>query len=261
MTNSGKRKRLSRIFRANGRTVIVPMDHGVTNGPISGLANMQLIVDKLLEGEVDAVVLHKGIAKCVDSGRIGLIVHLSGSTKWSPDPNRKVQVASVEEAERIGADAVSVHINVGSETESEMLDMLGRVADECDNLGMPLLAMMYPRGKEIKNEHAPDLLAHVARLGAELGADVIKTNYTGEIDSFREVIRGCPVPVVIAGGPKAKETEDVFEMIAGSLIAGGAGVSIGRNVFQAENPTAMARAISHLVHKGSSVAGALAMVR
>ena len=261
MTNSGKRKRLSRIFRADGRAVIVPMDHGVTNGPISGLANMQLIVDKLLEGEVDAVVLHKGIAKCVDSGRIGLIVHLSGSTKWSPDPNRKVQVASVEEAERIGADAVSVHINVGSETESEMLDMLGRVADECDNLGMPLLAMMYPRGKEIKNEHAPDLLAHVARLGAELGADVIKTNYTGEIDSFREVIRGCPVPVVIAGGPKAKETEDVFEMITGSLIAGGAGVSIGRNVFQAENPTAMARAISHLVHKGSSVAGALAMVR
>jgi len=222
---------------------------------------MQLIVDKLLEGEVDAVVLHKGIAKCVDSGRIGLIVHLSGSTKWSPDPDRKVQVASVEEAERIGADAVSVHINVGAETESEMLNMLGRVADECDDLGMPLLAMMYPRGKEIKNEHAPDLLAHVARLGAELGADIIKTNYTGEIDSFRDIVRGCPVPVVIAGGPKAKETSDVFEMIVGSLIAGGAGVSIGRNVFQAENPTAMAQAISHLVHKGSSVADALAMVR
>ena len=128
MTDSGKRKRLSRIFRVDHRTVIVPMDHGVTNGPIAGLSDMQAIVDKLLEGEVDAFVLHKGIAQRVNSGNAGLIVHLSGSTKWGIDPNMKIQVSSVEEAARIGADAVSVHINLGAETDKEMLRQLGFIS-------------------------------------------------------------------------------------------------------------------------------------
>ncbi len=250
---SGKKRRLKRIFRDDERTVIVPMDHGVTVGPVAGLANMQEIINKLLRGGVDAVVLHRGVAKNVDTGNAGLIVHLSGITKLGPDPNNKVQVCSVEEAVRIGADVVSVHVNVGAEQEDKMLVKLGRVADDCDRYGVPLLAMMYPRGPKIQDQHAVDVVAHVARLGAELGADVIKTNYTGDVETFKEVVRGCYVPVIVAGGPKVETVREVLQMVHGSIKAGGAGISIGRNVFQHENPTKMVKALSAIVHKGVSV--------
>ena len=249
----GKKRRLKRIFRDDQRTVIVPMDHGVSLGPVKGLVNMQAIIDKLLKGGADAVVVHRGVAKHVDTGRAGLIVHLSASTKLGPDPNYKVQVCSVEEAVRIGADAVSVHINVGAEQEDEMLVKLGEVADDCDQCGMPLLAMMYPRGPKIQNQHAADVVAHAARLGAELGADIIKTNYTGSIETFKEVVRGCHVPVIIAGGPKVETIREVLQMVQDSVKAGGAGLSIGRNVFQHENPTLMAKALSAIVHNNTSV--------
>jgi fructose-bisphosphate aldolase/2-amino-3,7-dideoxy-D-threo-hept-6-ulosonate synthase len=249
----GKKRRLKRIFRDDERTVIVPMDHGVTVGPVEGLVNMQEIINKLLLGGVDAVVLHRGIAKHVDTGNAGLIVHLSGMTRLGPDPDNKVQVCSVEEAVRIGADAVSVHVNIGAEQEDKMLVKLGMVADDCDRYGVPLLAMMYPRGPKIQNQHAIDLVAHAARLGAELGADIIKTNYTGDVESFKKVVQSCPVPVIIAGGPKAETTLEVLQMVHDSVKAGGAGVSIGRNVFQHENPTKMVKALSAIVHNGASV--------
>jgi fructose-bisphosphate aldolase/2-amino-3,7-dideoxy-D-threo-hept-6-ulosonate synthase len=251
--DSGKKRRLKRIFRDDQRTVIVPMDHGVTVGPIKGLVNMQAIINKLLKGGVDAVVVHRGVAKDVDTGRAGLIVHLSASTKLGPDPNYKVQVCSVDEAVRIGADAVSVHINVGAKQENKMLAKMGRVADDCDRYGMPLLAMMYPRGPKIQNQHAVDMVAHAARLGAELGADIVKTNYTGSIETFKEVVHGCHAPVIIAGGPKVETTREVLQMVQNSLKAGGAGLSIGRNVFQHENPTLMVKALSAIVHKNASV--------
>ncbi|UCH70883.1 MAG: class I fructose-bisphosphate aldolase family protein [Candidatus Bathyarchaeota archaeon] len=255
--DSGKKKRLKRIFQDDQRTVIVPMDHGVTLGPVRGLVNMQSIINQLLKGGADAIVVHRGVAKKVDTGRAGLIVHLSASTKLGPDPNYKIQVCSVDEAMRIGADAVSVHINVGAEQETRMLEKLGKVAGECDQYGMPLLAMMYPRGPAIQNPHAVDVVAHAARLGAELGADVVKTNYTGSIETFREVVRGCHVPVIIAGGPKVETTREVLQMVQDSIKAGGAGLSIGRNVFQHENPTLMIKALSAIVHNNASINEAL----
>jgi fructose-bisphosphate aldolase/2-amino-3,7-dideoxy-D-threo-hept-6-ulosonate synthase len=254
---SGKKRRLKRIFRDDNRTVIVPMDHGVTVGPVMGLIDMQGIVNKLLLGGVDAVLLNRGVAKSVDTGNAGLIVHLSGSTKHCPDPNSKVQICSVEDAVRLGADAVSVHINVGAKHEDRMLATLGNVACKCDDYAMPLLAMMYPRGPNIKDQHAVDLVAHAARLGAELGADVIKTNYTGDAESFKEVVRSCHMPVIIAGGPKMETAREVLQMVSDSLKAGGAGISIGRNVFQHENPTKMVKALSAIVHRGASVNEAL----
>jgi fructose-bisphosphate aldolase/2-amino-3,7-dideoxy-D-threo-hept-6-ulosonate synthase len=252
---AGKKRRLRRIFQGDGRTVIVPMDHGVTVGPIKGLVKMQEIIDQLVEGGVDA--LHKGVAKNVDLGDAGLIVHLSGITKLSSDPDNKVQVCSVEEAMRLGADAVSVHVNIGAQREDEMLRKLSRVAEDCDKYGMPLLAMMYPRGPKIQCEHSFDVVAHAARVGAELGADIIKTNYTGSIETFKNVVEGCYVPVIIAGGPKVESAIDVLKMAYDSLQAGGSGLSIGRNVFQHENPTLMVKALSAIVHEGATVEEAL----
>lgn len=257
---SGKEKRLRRIFREDGRTVIVPMDHGVTSGSIRGLQDVQGAVDRVAAGGADAVVLHRGTARRVDTGGLGLVVHLSGSTRLGPKANHKGKVCSVEEAVRLGCDEVSVHINVGSDLEPEMLTDLGKVADSCSEWGVPLLAMMYPRGPGIKDGHEAGVVAHAARLGAELGADIVKTNYTGDLETFREVLRGCPVPVVIAGGPRAKTEEGVLKIVYDSLEVGGAGVSIGRNIFQHETPSLMTRAIVGIVHKGFTVEEASRML-
>jgi len=258
--NQGKIRRLKRILREDNRTVMVPMDHGVTIGPIKGISNMQEIINQLLAGGVDAIVVHKGIAKRVNTGNTGLIVQLSAMSNLAPNFNNKVQVCTVAEAVRIGAEAVSVHVNVGAQDEDKMLTTLGKVADECDIYGMPLLAMMYPRGPKIPNEHAVDVVAHAARLGAELGADIIKTNYTGNIETFKTVVEGCPVPVVIAGGPKCKTTEEFLQTAYDSVKAGSAGFSIGRNVFQHGNPTLMVKALAAIVHDGATVEEALGIL-
>jgi fructose-bisphosphate aldolase/2-amino-3,7-dideoxy-D-threo-hept-6-ulosonate synthase len=256
---NGKKRRLKRIM-PDGRTVVVPMDHGVTSGPIKGLERMAEIVRLVGEGGCDAIVVHKGLAKALEIGAIGLIIHLSASTSLSDKPDLKVAVCGVKEALRLGCDAVSVHINVGAENEHHMLSMLGLVAGECEEYGVPLLAMMYPRGPKIPSEYDPSAVAHAARLGAELGADIVKTNYTGDGESFGEVVEACPVPVIIAGGPKAKTIESILQMVHDSLRAGAAGVSIGRNVFQHSHPDKMVAALASLVHGGATVEQSLRLL-
>ncbi|MEM2933324.1 MAG: class I fructose-bisphosphate aldolase family protein, partial [Methanocellales archaeon] len=182
MSLIGKAVRLERIInRETGKTVIVPMDHGVSLGPIKGLIDMKEAVNKVAEGGANAVLGHMGLPKYGHRryGRdIGLIIHLTASTTLGPDPLHKVLVTSVEEAIKVGADGVSVHVNIGANDEAEMLAMLGQVSRACNEWGMPLLAMMYPRGAKVKSEHSVEYVKHAARVGAELGADIVKTNYT-----------------------------------------------------------------------------------
>jgi fructose-bisphosphate aldolase/2-amino-3,7-dideoxy-D-threo-hept-6-ulosonate synthase len=256
MSEIGKRVRMERIMdRKSGNTVIIPLDHGISLGPIKGLANLSNMVDKVAEGGANAVLQQKGMVRHGHRGYgrdVGLIIHMSASTALGPDPNDKVQVCCVEEALKMGADAVSVHINVGSETEADQLKILGSVSERCDFWGMPLVAMMYPRGNKISNSNAVEVVAHAARAGAELGADLIKTNYTGDPESFRAVVEGCPVPVVVAGGPKTDTDMQFLEMVHGAIEAGGRGVAIGRNVFQHQDPVKMTKALSAIVHKGAN---------
>ncbi len=248
----GKTIRLERILNRNTRKmIIVPMDHGVTVGPIEGLIDMPVTVDSISEGGANAIIMHKGLVSRGHrhSGRdIGLIIHLSASTVLSPDSNAKTLVCSVEEAIKLGADGVSVHINIGANTESDMLHNLGFVSNACMEWGMPLLAMMYTRGEKIKNEYDVKVVKHAARVGAELGADIVKVNYTGTPDTFFEVTSGCPVPVVIAGGEKMETDQEILDMVSGSIKAGGAGVSIGRNIFQHDDPSLIIKKISEIVH-------------
>ncbi|MGZ7160324.1 MAG: 2-amino-3,7-dideoxy-D-threo-hept-6-ulosonate synthase [Methanobacterium sp.] len=251
------------INRKTGRAVIVPMDHGVSIGPVPGIENMSETIDEVASGGANAVIMHKGMVGTGHRGYgrdIGLIIHLSASTSLSPDPDHKVMVTTVEKAVRIGADAVSVHVNVGSEMEPDMLEILGITSEICDEWGMPLIAMMYPRGEKIDNEHNVDVVKLSARAGAELGADIIKTNYTGDPDSFSEVVNGCPVPVVIAGGPKVETNEELLEMVKNSVNVGGAGVAIGRNIFQALSPRKTTRAIAEIVHNNMEVKEALKII-
>jgi fructose-bisphosphate aldolase/2-amino-3,7-dideoxy-D-threo-hept-6-ulosonate synthase len=252
----GKEARLRRIME-KGKAVVIPMDHGVTDGPIKGLENIREMVELVSRGGATAILLHKGVLRCLEKPPdCGFIMHLSGSTAWGPDPNWKVPVATVEEAIKLGVDAVSIHVNIGCEKEPEMLKYLGRVSEECENWGMPLIAMMYPRGKNIDSLD-PKAIAHVSRTGAELGADIIKTPFTGEVSTFKKAVEGCPVPIIIAGGPKTKTDRETLQMVKNAMEAGAIGVAMGRNAFQHQNPKGIVRAVSEIVKNGISVEEAL----
>lgn len=249
--------------KTSGTFVLVPMDHGVSAGPMEGIGNPAETVSSVARGGATGVIVHKGIVDVVapSLGNAGLFVHLSASTSLNPDPNDKRLVCSVPEAVAGGADGISVHVNVGAPTESRMLEDLGRVSRESHDLGLPLLAMMYPRGPAVKDPHDVGLVKHVARLGAELGADVLKVPYTGSVDSFKEVVRGCTRPVVLSGGAKMDSDEAVLQMVADSIEAGGRGVSIGRNIWQHTHPELMCRAIAEICRGESDLKGAMKILK
>jgi fructose-bisphosphate aldolase/2-amino-3,7-dideoxy-D-threo-hept-6-ulosonate synthase len=226
------------------------MDHGISSGPIDGLENPASVIAQCETKGLTSVIINKGILKTLPKPtRIGVLVHYSSSTSLSMSPNRKMLSGSVEEALRLGADGVSLHINIGGKEEPEMLEQLGRTAEECHKWNMPLLAMMYPRGENIKNPHEPEIVGHVARIGAELGADIVKTLYTGDIDSFAKIVKSTPVPVVIAGGPKAKTDQDVLQMTEDAMKAGAKGVTYGRNIFAHKNPDKIVDALAGIIFR------------
>ena len=257
----GKSIRLERILnRTTKRTVLVPMDHGISVGPIEGLRDMREAVGDMVLGGANAVLMHKGLVRCghrMEGRDVGLIIHLSASTSLSPFPNAKTLVCSVEDALRLGADAISVHVNLGDDTEAQMLRDLGEAASSAAGGGIPVLAMVYARGPKVKNEFDPEIVAHCARVGVELGADIVKVPYTGDIESFERVVEGCCIPVVIAGGPKLDSTCDFIRMVSDSIAAGGAGISVGRNVFQHKQRVKLVQALSKVVHEDETVEAAL----
>jgi len=256
----GKTIRMSRILES-GRAVIVPMDHGVSEGPIEGLTDMGRMVSLVEKGGASAVLLHKGVVKSLAvPPKCGVIVHMSAGTKLGVDKNRKVIVSTVEQAIRLGADAISVHVNIGGcDTEPDMLCDMGEMADECDAMGMPLLAMTYARGKNATG--TPEEIAHVARVGGELGADIVKCPYTGDVKSMRLVTDGCPAPVVIAGGPKCENDYEVLKMVEDAMAAGAIGISLGRNIFQHARPDLMTAALRAVIIDGISAKQASSILR
>jgi fructose-bisphosphate aldolase/2-amino-3,7-dideoxy-D-threo-hept-6-ulosonate synthase len=254
--NAGTAARLERIG-TDGNYLIVPMDHGLTLGPVDGLVDLEGTVEAVTRGGADAVLTQKGVAGRVhpNANGAGFIAHLNGSTAIGPDESDKRPTGTVEEAVRAGADAVSFHINVTSEYEREQIEGLAGLTAEADRLGMPVLAMAYVRGHDA-DATDPEALAHAVRLAEELGADVVKTSYSGDPDSFERVVAGTALPVVIAGGSKGTDEETV-SMVRGAMDAGAAGVSMGRSIFQHERPEAITRAVGAAIHDGADPAEAL----
>ncbi len=249
---TGVQVRLNRILR-KGKMLCIPMDHGISDGPIEGLEDPHSLIYQCESHGLTSVIINKGILKTLPKPtKVGILVHFSGSTSLSMSPNRKMLTGNVEEAIRLGADGVSIHINIGGKEEPEMLHQLGSVAHECHQWNMPLLAMMYPRGEKIKDPHDPQIVGHVARIGAECGADIVKTLYTGDIDSFSKVVKSTPVPIVIAGGPKAKSDMDVLQMTEDAMKAGAKGVTYGRNIFAHKSPQKMVQALAAIIFKNET---------
>lgn len=256
----GKRIRMQRIMgRESEKMLIVPIDHGISDGPIDGLIDVKETVSTIAESGANGILMHKGLVGVGFRGGgtdIGLIVHLSAGTSLSPDPLNKVMVTTVEEAVALGADAISIHINVGAVETGRMMEEAGQVVRDCKRFGMPLMMMMYPRGEKVKNEKDVEVVKMAARIGAELGADIVKTNYTGSKESFKQVVAGCPVPVIIAGGAKGTDRE-TLQMIKDAMDAGAAGVAMGRNAFQHKEPKKIIKAVSLILHKKYSVDAAM----
>ncbi|MFJ9039016.1 2-amino-4,5-dihydroxy-6-oxo-7-(phosphonooxy)heptanoate synthase [Streptomyces sp. NPDC102406] len=243
------------------RLFIVPLDHSLTDGPLLPSGQLNTLVGSLASHHVDGVVLHKGSLRHVDPEwftRTSLIVHLSASTMHAPDPNAKYLVSSVEESLRAGADAVSVHVNLGSDEERRQIADMAAVAEACDRWNVPLLAMMYPRGPKIDNPRDPALVAHAIQVAVDLGADLVKTLYVGSVEEMSAITAASPVPVVVVGGPRNSDETRTLAYVEEALRGGAAGVAMGRNVFQAADPGAMADKLSDLIHHsggGAATAG------
>ncbi|MCK1798566.1 2-amino-3,7-dideoxy-D-threo-hept-6-ulosonate synthase [Streptomyces sp. XM4193] len=246
--------RLRRLHRHDPqRLFLVPLDHSISDGPVvpRGLT-MDRLVGQLAAGGADAIIVHKGSLRHINPARLAdtsLILHLNASTAHAPDPDAKYMVTGVEDALRLGADAVSMHINMGSLEEQRQIADLGAVADRCDRWNLPLLAMMYPRGPKITNPADPELVAHAVTVAADLGADIVKAPYVGPPSVMRELVSACPIPLVCAGGPRRGDSEDALDFVRDVISGGAAGVAMGRNIFQAPDPRAMAAGVARVVHR------------
>lgn len=251
----GKRLRLKRIISPrDGRTIVFPLDHGVACGPLPGLERIDRAIEAGIRAGADALVLHKGMLRCLEPAvdpLPGIIMHLSASTGMGPSCSHKVLVGGVEEAVRLGADAVSVHINLGDAMEHEMLRDLGSVGRSCSEWRIPLLVMAYAMGKGNRAASGRDI-AHAARVAAELGADLIKIPFPGDYDTLAGITSSLPVPVVVAGGSPPGETAQLFSWVEKSIEAGACGIAAGRRIFQQSDPCSILAAIRRIVHPDSA---------
>jgi len=243
---------MSRIFHPrSGKALVVPMDHSVTIGPLGKADHADRTAAILASAGADAVIVHKGRARAIDPTRFGdmaLIVHLSAGTDLAIDRTSKVIVGSVEECLRLGADGVSVHVNVGSPTEAVQLTDLGAVAAECDALGVPLLAMMYARGPELTEPDGVTTLAHLGAIATDLGADIVKLDYAGSPAAMDEVVDSCPLPILVAGGPAIGDDDDAIAFGSEVAKANVAGLSFGRTIFGAADPHRVAAELASALH-------------
>ncbi|MCD2205260.1 2-amino-3,7-dideoxy-D-threo-hept-6-ulosonate synthase [Halobacterium sp. KA-6] len=253
---SGVKARMDRIA-TDGRMVNIPMDHGITIGATKGLEDIESTIDAVTRGGADSVLTQKGLASRVHPNKNGkgYVVHLNASTTMGPDSNDKRMTGSVLEAVRAGADAVSLHLNIGSDHEPRQLEDLAKVTKEAQEYGMPVLAMTYARGPGV-DEHDEKNLAHAVRIAEEMGANIAKTAYSGDAESYQSVADAVDIPVIMAGGDPQSDRH-MLQNVRGAIDAGAAGVSMGRSVFQHDDPEAMTEAVSSIVHNGDGVQAAM----
>ncbi|MCX5680436.1 MAG: 3-hydroxy-5-phosphonooxypentane-2,4-dione thiolase [Candidatus Omnitrophica bacterium] len=247
----GMKNRFSRLFdRESGRAVWLAIDHGYFLGPVSKLENPTRTIKPLLPF-TDALMLTRGVLRnCVDAGMdIPFILRVSGGNSIvGPALSNEDIQTSMEEAIRLNASAVAISIYIGTEHEHQTLLALGKLVDEAQRYGIPVLAVTAV-GKELEKRDAR-YLSLCCRIAAELGASVVKTYYC---DNFEKVVKSCPVPVVVAGGPKLDTELDALKLAYDAIKDGAKGVDMGRNIWQSPKAVDMIKAIRSVVHNGVSV--------
>jgi fructose-bisphosphate aldolase/2-amino-3,7-dideoxy-D-threo-hept-6-ulosonate synthase len=271
----GKEIRLARLFTSKSkRFVLVTLDHGICIKPMKGLEDTKRVVKVAIDGGADAVLVTPGIAKNVYkemAGNIPFMLRIDGTaTSVGPDLTNDHLISSVEQALRFGADAVATFGVIGVPREAELIEKNGKVSELCELWGMPLMIEMIPpdiltHQFKTKAEREwpkdPEIIKFSARVAAEVGADVVKGYYTGDPKSFKEVIRYCPIPYLVLSGPASDDPEVLLKFIREAMDCGAGGVSMGRNIWEAEDPVPILRAISKIVHDDASVETAMKEIK
>ncbi len=261
--NTGKSVRLASIFRRDtGRTVIVALDHGGIAGPMPGIVKPAEVVRACREGGADAILATRGVVNAAagewDRG-LAIVMRLTGGFTVLGGKFEEEMISTPEAALAFGAAAAAVTVKFGHEREGELTRQASLVADTCERLGLPLMVEAMGKGKDMKSGDPKGTLL-AARAAQEIGADFVKTYYTGDPESFHKVVEGCPVPIVVLGGEKAETIEQVFSLVHASIQAGGKGIAIGRNIWEHGKTKAMVEAMVGIVHEGWTVKQALAHV-
>ena len=252
------------LFPHKSKALVLAMDHARTEGAVSGLEDPGAVIDLAVEAGADAVMTTFGVVKHYKDrliGRIPTILRIDGG----PSVYREDWMAytewhllhSVEDALQLGVDAVVLNLFVGISVEAKMYQMISKIAVECARVKMPLLVEAIPcQSERIPDPKSAEAMAAACRLAFEHGADFVKTYYTGSQDGFRHVVTNCPVPVLVAGGPKMDTTEEVFQLVYDVMQSGGSGIVFGRNIWQNDRPDRMIAGLQGIIHHNSSVSEA-----
>ena len=256
------KRRMNHIFRDDRRSLIVAMDHGLLDGPKKGLEHPEETISKVIAGGADAILTSYGIARkfARELARVGLIVRADGgATGLSKNPGPGSLMLGIEQALRVDADALAVSAFPGSAQEESSLQHLARMIESAHTWDVAVMAEMVPGGFDSPPElRTIQNIALAARVGAEMGADWIKCPYAPGMES---VTQTCFVPVVILGGAKRGAENEMLAEIKRAVDEGVAGVAIGRNIWQFENPTAMTRAVAAILHENATVEQAMRLLK
>jgi len=246
----GIENRLSRLIKKDGRCQFLPIDHGYFQGPTSCLEKPSETIRELLP-YADGLFVTRGVLRSSipPNSQVPIILRVSGGTSViGTDLANETITTSIEEIIRLNAAAVGISVFVGSDYEKQTLTNLTQLVDQCEDFGIPVMAVTAV-GKELEKREAR-YLALSCRIAAELGARIVKTYYCPE--DFEKVTGGCPVPIVIAGGPKCETEFEVFQFVYDGLQKGAIGINLGRNVWQNPHPVPMMRALNAIIHRNST---------
>ncbi len=264
MTKAKDNHRLNHIFRDDGKALIVAMDHAALFGTMAGLENPGEVIRQVRRGGADAILTSFGVSRQFvrEIGGMGLILRVDGGVSSLAQERGPIQqIYRARDALRLGADAVGAMGMPGSRFEAQTLPYLSDLIGQCGEWNLPVMAEMLPGGFENPKEMwTPENIADACRIGAELGADLIKTAYTGDVDSFASVVEQVYVPIVVLGGTRSEDPSDLLELVHGAMQAGACGVACGRNIYQYTDPGRMVQALAAIVHDGASVDAALELL-
>ena len=245
----GMANRLAQLIKSNGRCVFMPIDHGYFQGPTTRLENPWRTLEPLLPYS-DAVFVTRGVPRSsIDPvASKPIVLRMSGGTSMvGGDLANEGITTSMEEAIRLNASAVGISVFIGSDYERQTLLNLSTLVNEGEKYGIPVMAVTAV-GREMEKRDAR-YLALCSRICAELGAKVVKTYWC---EDFEKVVEGCPVPVIMAGGPRVDTELEVLQFVSDGMIRGAIGVNLGRNIWQNDNPVPLIRAIRQIVHEDVS---------
>ena len=245
---TGKQRRMRRLLAGpENRCLMVPLDHGPWLGPVAGIDRPRQIVASAIAGGATALLLTPGFLREVSDlipTSVGIVLRVSVSAGLSAEARQEIPAVTATTALRLDADAVAVSIFFGRGGEPYLLQWLGELIEQCGGLGMPVVAEMMPPPEHF---YAPEQIAHAARIGMEFGADIVKTNYCGNVASFQQVVAATTVPVIVAGGPSAGGADNTLDVAREAISAGAAGVAFGRRVWQASDPESVVRGLHEVV--------------